>query len=405
MKPFGRSLSSIPIGEREARGFVARMSLGFTGVFVPLAILLAYLPLWFEHRGFDAREIGILLGVPIVARMLTTPVLLAAADRVRDRASLYLAAALLATLCSVGYLISDGFAVVLLVSVLVSVAMALAIPLSDAIALTGVRRLGLTYGPMRLWGSLAFIAATIGGGWVVEHQGVESIPWLLVGALALTAATGLTLPRIAVARRDRAAGPVRDRTLLLGFAAAALVIGSQATFYGFSSIHWARIGFSDTVIGLLWGLGVLAEIVLFAFARPLVRTLSPAGLLLGGAICGIVRWSSFTLDGGVAFYAFNSLLHAGSFAAAHLGMQQLIAMRVDEDGQGRAQALAFAMSAPVMAAATFASGWLYEAFGVDAFLGAAAMCVAALPFILPIPRTAEVQPQSSRDGGETIEPE
>lgn len=393
---------SIAAAPDDAAGYARRVAVGFAGVFAPLAVQLAFLPVWLEHVGLSPERIGLVLGVPIALRILVTPPLLAFADRVGDRARFYVLCATMAFVASLGYLAPPSFGLVLTVSAVLSVASALAIPLSDAIALSGVRRHGLDYGAMRLWGSVAFIAATVAAGWWLGRAGPDGVPPALCLAYLVTVLTGLALPRAAPARPRARGGRVRgDRVLVLGMAAAALVVGSQAAFYGFSSIHWASLGFSGTAIGLLWGTGVVAEVALFALAPRLLPRATPLGLLAAGALVGALRWGLFTVPGGVAWYALNSLMHAGSFGAAHLGVQRLIGARVDDARQGAAQGLAFAMSAPVMAAATFASGWLYGRVGVGAFWAMSAMCAGGLAFAV----LASRQPQSAGEGGETSEPE
>ena len=227
------------------------------------------------------------------------------------------------------------------------------------------------------------------------------MPPTLAGALLLTVLAGLALPRATVRTAAEPAGSplARDRTLVLGAIAAALTVGSQAMFYGFGSIHWAALGFSGTAIGVLWAFGVVSEIALFAAAPRVLPTVTPTALLASGAAIGAVLWASFPLGETFAFFALNSLLHAGSFGAAHLGIQRMIGDRVTDAQQGRAQGLAYALAGPVMAAATFASGALYGAFSGLAFLAMAAMCVGGL-----VAAVAARQPHSSGEGGETIEP-
>ena len=381
-------------------GFATRMSLGYAGVFAPLAVQLAFLPVWLKHVGFSASEIGTLLAVPLIARVFTTPPLVAAADRFGDRATFYCVAALVSLLASLGFFLPLGFWGVLTVSVAIAVASAIAIPVSDAIALSGVRRLGLSYGPMRLWGSVGFIVANLLVGAWIARSGANIVPFLLAVGFAIMLATGLALPRIgAVKRVTSRVSLSTDRALLSGMVVAALIIGSQAMYYGFSSIHWETLGFSGTVIGVLWGTGVVAEIVVFALVPVLFPRASPFALLIAGGVIGMVRWGTFSLDGGIGFYFLNSILHAGSFGLAHLGLQQLIAERVSDEQQSAAQGLAAAFAGPVMAIATFGSGWLYGRYGSDAFWAMAALCA------LGCLACRFAQPQSSGVGGETTDPE
>ena len=381
-------------------GFTWRMSIAYAGVFAPLAIQIAFLPLWLEHVGFDAAQIGLLLSIPMAVRIVTTPPLVAMSDAVRSRGRLYVVAALAALVASLGYLLPLDFAGMLIVGTLVAVASALSIPLADAIALSGVRRFGFGYGPMRLWGSIAFIAVTLAVGEMIERTGAGVVPYAFLATFAFMVLTGLSLPRGGNGLPGRGGRSVllRDRALLLGLGSGALIVASHASYYGFSSIHWNALGFDGGTIGLLWGVGVTAEIVLFALARRLFPRATPRALLLAGGIAAVTRWGSFTVDGGVAFYVVNSVLHGATFGAAHLGMQNLIAVRVSDAAQGAAQGIAAAIAGPAMAAATALAGWLYGVAGVDSFWAMAAL--GALGMALAV----FVQPQSTVAGGETREP-
>src|SRR6202008_1618585 len=80
--------------------------------------------------------------------------------------------------------------------VVYAVATATVIPLSETMAMRGVRAAGLDYGRMRLWGSLSFIAASFGGGLAVDRFGAQAAVWLRVGGAVLTvlAAHWLSVP-------------------------------------------------------------------------------------------------------------------------------------------------------------------------------------------------------------------
>ena len=75
-------------------------------------------------------------------------------------------------------------------------------PLTETVAMSGVRAAGLDYGRMRLWGSLSFIAASFCGGWVVERLGPGAVIWLIVVGGAL-----MTAGRARAQAADRARPP------------------------------------------------------------------------------------------------------------------------------------------------------------------------------------------------------
>ena len=388
------------MSNRPSREFAIRTSVGFGGTFLPLAVQLAFLPVWLEATGFEPDAIGLLLGAALAARVVLVPVLVAWSDGFATRRRAFVAFATATALLSMPLLIESSFGIAFAV-IAASVGGAAIIPVIDSLALQGVQRHGLRFGRMRLWGSVAFVVATLASGYAIERFGLAPVPLIVIGTLALSLLAGLALPAGGTRRiqtSDRSLAADFDAGLIVGIACGSLVVASHATFYAFASIHWAALGFGSGAIGWLWTIGVLAEIVLFAAVGKRVR-LSSTSLLIGGAVAGIVRWTTFSWDGGYGFYVVNSLLHAGTFAAAYLGTQQLIAERVAADRHGRAQALSQVVAGTATAALTVASGWLYARYASGAFIAPALLCGLAL---VPL---CVVYPQSARSGGETIEPE
>ena len=132
------------------------------------------------------------------------------------------------------------------------------------------------------------------------------------------------------------------------------------------------------MIGLLWGLGVLAEIVLFALSGRLPKWLPPTALLAIGGFGAIVRWTAMAFDPPVALLPALQLLHAASFGATHLGMMGFLARAVPRELAATAQGFAATWSGIVNASATFVSGFVYAATGSLAYLVMAAMALIGL---------------------------
>src|SRR5262249_62425336 len=136
----------------------------------------------------------------------------------------------------------------------------------------GLSARGRAYGPVRLWGSVAFIAANLGAGLLLDLLPRENLIWTIAAALAGMAAASLLLRPLERAVPARAAPTAALHRLLFAPAfltvalAASLIQASHAVYYGFSTLAWAAEGFDGVTIGALWGLGVAAEIVLFALS-------------------------------------------------------------------------------------------------------------------------------------------
>jgi PPP family 3-phenylpropionic acid transporter len=374
--------------DRAADGFGLRLGIFYACLFGILGIQLPFFPLWLEARGLDAQAIGIVLAVPIIMRIMAVPVLSRAVDRFGDlrRGLIAAACAGVAGFAAVGF--AHGFVPILLT---VAVAAFLSSPLTslaDAYALRGLAARHQAYGPVRLWGSAAFIAANVGAGLLLAVVAANALIWLIVAAFALLSMASLLLrPLTAPADTGASHGDAHhwgSRRFLLVAAAASLIQASHALYYGFSAVDWTAKGMATTTVGLLWGLGVAAEIVLFAISGRL--PLSPHTWLALGAAGAALRWGAMAADPPAALIPLLQCLHALSFGATHLGSVQFVARATGEGRSAAAQGDFATILAVGSAAATALAGLLYAAWGDKAYAAMAGAAVLGALSLLPARR-------------------
>jgi len=344
--------------------FAWRLAVFYAALFTALGVQLPFLPVWLAARGLDADTIGVVLALPMIVRVFAIPIATRSADR---HDALRLAIAIAAALGVLGYgalAFAQGTAVIAIVFALASVAYTPIMPLADAYALRGLSLVGRAYGPVRLWGSAAFIAGSLGAGVLLDFMPARDLIWLLVAAIVVTAAMGLALAPLApreVSSRARPASSaralLRDPAFLTAAAAASLIQASHAVYYGFSALAWQAAGLDGAAIGALWGLAVVAEIVLFAVSARL--SLAPATLLTAGAAGAAVRWAAMALDPPTALLPPLQCLHALSFGATHLGALGCVARAAPAEFGATAQGYLAVALGLVMAAAMGISGVLY----------------------------------------------
>lgn len=361
--------------------FELRLSLIYAAILVAPGVHLPYFPLWLEAQGFDAQQIAVILSAPMFLRVVTTPFITAMADEARERA--YVLILLLAStlLISGGYFLKPTYLVILAVSLLLSVAWTPQVPMTDSLALSGVRRFGSSYAAMRIWGSISFLIANLGGGYILSHTGAQAVPAIITTALAFALGASLVAPRLGRPRRGSplsaadmqvAAPKLMNRYFLLFIGGSGMILASHGFMYSFVSIYWKSIGLGDTIVGILWAWAVVAEVVMFMAFKRLFAHLSASRMIAMAGVAAIVRWIAYPLIwplglGVPGFFAVQTL-HALSTALILLGVQKLIADTVAEERTGAAQGMVFFATGFAMAAVTLASGPLYEAFGVYGFI-------------------------------------
>ena len=303
----------------------------------------------------------------------------------------------------VGLIVSGDFWVVLVAVAVQAALFAPYTPIVESIAISGVRRWGFHYGRMRVWGSVGFVATTLIAGNMSAAIGNVAIPLTLAAVLLISLLVAFIVPRL-----DPTAGPrpvalpsassrrplgASVHLLLIG---ASLIQSSHGMFYGFTTIQWQAMGFSNGVISALWCIGVVAEIAVFFVSGRLARRLSPMGLLRFGCLMAIARWLLFPIGGDVWFYGLLQLGHAFSFAFVHLGLQYRLSEMVGEDQQASAQGVYVAYNGAFLAISTLLAGVIYRQLEIYGYV---AMALLALLGLAVLALAVRSQPHRSDVGG------
>lgn len=382
-----------------SRSIAIRLSFLIAGLFAGLGIYFPFFPVFLAGRGLSPDEIALVLFLPIVIRAAAAPFVSSLADRRIDPAA-FLAYSNLAVgaLFACAALVS-GLWAFLILAAMIAVLQSASIPLSDALTIKAAQtHQHLHYGRIRLWGSVAFFAANLGGGFLLAHFGGISIP-LAIG-LCTAAVVPFVLPLRGMAAEtahDAARAARLGGFLFLIFGATALIQASHAFLYAFGSLLWTAQGYGAEAIGFIWAFNIIGEVALFWFFGSAVGPRFPAFafILMGGAAAAL-RWIVMAFSPGPVLLALCQLSHALSFGATHLGAIALVARFAPQGARSRAQGMMSAINGAFSATVTLGSGWLYAQFGSGGFwvmlpLALAGTALSAVAFFR--------QPQSAREGG------
>jgi PPP family 3-phenylpropionic acid transporter len=372
-------------------GYVPRVAALYAAVFLYNGIQMPFLPVWLTAKGLDPALIGLILAIPMVARMLSVPI----AARKADRRDAVRAAIVLAGWGSVaGHVLvglSSGSLLIVATYALASFVYTPLLPLTDTYALKGLAERGRAFGPVRLWGSIAFIVGNFLGGFFADAIPAADLIWPIVGSIVLIAASASMLQPQAMPKADPSAPPPplwRDVKFLAVIVGASLIQASHSTFYIFSALQWRDQGLPGSAVAALWALGVIAEIVLFAFSGRL--KLSPISYILIGAAGAALRWGAMSVDPPVFVLPFLQLLHALSFGFTYLGALNYVAGRAAAGQAATAQGHLNVVASAAGGLAAALSGVLYSDFGSSSYAFMALAAVGGGACVLVARRRAAV---------------
>jgi len=362
----------------------------------------AYTPFfgaWLAWRGLSSSEIAILLSAGMLLRVIVAPATGIIADARNDRRGMMLA---LYGVMFLGYGALNWVTLpylIFIAAVPANIAGGAVSPLLESVSVRLSERFNFDYGHVRLWASSAFMLGNLLAGALVSIWGMAVIaPWLAVSiVLNLLSIRALPPPRARHSTSDlglrmratlaEARELLRSRAFLIFLIAASLDQGSHAFYYSYGGLHWRQLGYSGALIGIIWPLGILAEIALMSFSLRVFRTLGSVRLLILGGLGCLLRWTILAFDPPLAFVIFAQFLHGATFALAHLGAMYFILKAVPPRLAATAQSLyAVSSSGIALGFATLACGPLYAAYGGRTYLLMSAMGLGAALFALVLGR-------------------
>ncbi|CDG20723.1 putative 3-phenylpropionic acid transporter [Xenorhabdus poinarii G6] len=396
------------------------LGLSYFTYYFSFGIFLPFWSVWLKGEGIDTSMIGIMLGIGMIARFVGSLVISSA---VEDPANLIKALrilALLAMFFAVAFALGSHWVWLAFVMVSFNVFFSPLIPLSDALAGTWQKQFTLDYGKVRVWGSVAFIISSsltgilmsadglnlsissLNLGWHVSFDSLNrwissklfgthqiilaflicSVTVMLLGMMLKPSIMPVGKMKVANTNTISFKKLLAEKAVWKFLICVTLLQAAHAGYYSFSSIYWAQAGYSSSTIGYLWSLGVVAEVVIFTFSKPLFRRWSARNLLLLSGVCGVIRWGLMGTSTELSVLIMIQILHCGTFTVCHLAAMRFIGAR-KENEIIRLQSVYSALSmGGGIAVMSMIAGCLYEHIGRGIFWMMALIVLPAL-FLRP----------------------
>jgi PPP family 3-phenylpropionic acid transporter len=321
-----------------------RLSVLYFGFFIFIGAYTPYFSLYLQALGQSPMQIAVLLSLMQFMRIFAPHAWAGAADRRGNHASVLRLSLALAALSWCGLFLARGYWQLFLVLALVGFFTSAALPLAETLTFAHLRADFHRYGRIRVWGSIGFIAAVLGIGAVLDAAPVSALLPLGLLALLLALAAAGTTPEAPAAERQGAEQPawrllLRPDIATL-FAACFLMCMAHGSLYTFYSIYLAEHGYSKSLVGVLWALGVLAEVLVFMLMPRLFRRWTPRAVLAFSFACAIVRFSviGWAIDI-LPLVILAQLLHAATFGSYHAAALALVNGYFPAGQRSRGQAL------------------------------------------------------------------
>lgn len=357
-----------------------RLSAFYYFYFATLGGFLPYWSLYLKNSGFNPIEIGELSALLIGTRIIAPNLWGWIADHTGKSLLLIRIASFFAALLFAGFLLAHNYFWFAWITIGFSFFWNAVLPQFEAVTLFHLKNEPHRYSRIRLWGSVGFIVTVLGIGRLLDSQPIELLPIVII--TLLISSWGVTLITPDAKAMSHGTAPlemlqiIKKPEVLAFFVVNILLQVAHAPYYVFYSIYLKHHHYSATVTGLLWALGVLAEIVLFVYMSRLLNRFSLRAILLFSLVLATGRW---LIIGWCPEYfgllIIAQLFHAATFGGAHIVAIHLVHFYFGGQHQGKGQALYSSLSYGLggMLGSLY-SGYYWESLGSRLVYSMAAIC-------------------------------
>ena len=310
----------------------------FVGLFVP------YWGLYLQSKSFTAFQIGILLSLFQISRIFAPNFWGWLADYTNKRALWIRLASFIGCLGYIGIFWADSFFLIFLVMMSMSLFTSSTIPLAESLTLSHLASTNGSYSNIRLWGSVGFIIASFFLGILIDRYSVTILVWALLFTQLIILFLSFSIPDkkfLLTGNTKRSIFKILKKpeviSLLIG---CALMVSSHGLLYNFYSIFLKEQGYSSSLIGILWSIGVIFEIFIFILMPKILNKFNLREVLLISLFLAVIR---FFLIGNyvdiLSVLILAQILHAATFGSFHVASVELVSVHFNREHHSRGQSI------------------------------------------------------------------
>jgi len=263
----------------------------------------------------------------------------------------------------------DGFWQLALAMMLFSFFWNASLPQFEVVTLTYLKERVREYSRVRVWGSVGFIISVLLLGELIDRFDVTIVPYgifIVYVSIWLASMTVKDIETPAHLDNQHSFFQILKKPSVIAFFVYCFLMQfGHGAYYAFYSIYMEDHGYSKSLIGMLWALGVIAEVVVFIFMHRLLERFGAGKVLMMSLLLAAVRWLLIAgFPEALPILIFAQLLHAFSFGTLHAAAVHIVHMAFKGRHSGRGMAMYSSLSFGLGGAmGSLLSGNLWDAAG------------------------------------------
>jgi MFS transporter, PPP family, 3-phenylpropionic acid transporter len=310
----------------------------FIGAFAP------YWSLYLKSLSFGAFQIGVLMSLLHVTRIFAPAAWGWLADHTGKRLLIVRSAAITGLISYCAVFFGESFTWLFVTMALMSFFWSASLPLIEATTLSYLGESTAKYGRIRVWGSVGFIFAVTSVGYLLDSIEIASLLWAVLGFKLGIVIFSRQIPEGEIVVHAADSHSIREifkRPEVLAFFTACLLMAlAHGPYYTFYSIYLVENGYSKSMVGWLWAIGVICEIGIFFLMPQLMHRFRLKQIMVFSLSCAIARF--LMIGWGVdwpVIILLAQILHAATYGAHHATAMMFVHRFFRGRHQGKGQAL------------------------------------------------------------------
>ena len=347
--------------------------------FASLGVLVPYWSLYLKSLGFSSLAIGALIAILPATKLVAPYIWGWLADHTRRSMLIIRVSSLLALVTFLLVFLSQELWWLTFVMLLFSFFWNATLPQFEAMTLNHLGEDSHHYSMIRLWGSLGFIVIVVLIGDLLQTHGADVIPLVVLSTFVLILLFSFIVPeKLNTPHSDHSPiwHVIKQPKVMAFLVVCFLMLCSHGPYYTFYTIFLEEQGYSSHMIGVLWAVGVIAEVIIFLLMHRMLPAYGARTLLIVTLLLTTIRWlliGFFVEDLPMLFLA--QLIHAFSFGMFHSVGISLVHEYFTGSHQGRGQALYSSVSFGAgVAVGSLISGMLWDKWGASVLFAFASCC-------------------------------
>ncbi len=346
-----------------------RLSTFYFFFFAALGVFVPYWPLYLKSLNFSAIEIGELMAIVMGSKILAPYLLGWLSDYLQKRLIIIQVSLLFTVAAFAGVLTYQSYWWFVIVMMVFGFFWNASLPLFEALTLDHLSDNTSRYSHIRLWGSIGFIISVAALPLIIDENGIALLPLLMLSLLIANGVSSLLvkdkIEKTSHKGDTKMLEIIKKPIVIALLLACALQSLSHGAYYTFFSIYLEDHGYSRSTTGLMWALGVFAEVVLFIIMHRLFSRYGAYRLFAVALLLTSIRWVLLALwVDSLVMLLFAQLLHAASFGLFHATAISLTYQLFPGRLHGRGQALYAGISFGVGGAlGNLMSGYTWDSLG------------------------------------------